>query len=137
LKKITMEIDFAALQEACKKGETAYKSNISNNSTQLKAGIKEECKELKKLYVSLLNTEFKKKVEQGQNYVQFYEPFTAKFLPQEHPGKNVIFLQDVCDEFHPDILYEIENKLDVKHTTFPCYAPNFKLFGLALLKKYF
>jgi hypothetical protein len=128
-----MEIDFASLQEASKRGTDVYNKNYGPKESH----IINECKQLKQLYISMMNTQFAKEVEQAKQHIFIAEPFHAKAIGGKYWSENVVFMQDACaNDFTEDFLKEVEQKLNVQHKFMPCYSPNFKMFSFSLVKKY-
>lgn len=123
-----MEIDFAALQEARKKGGAEIMP-----IEQREAEIKKECSQLKQLYISFLNTRVKNQLELGRGQIETFELFHAKALEGQYPFRSLIYLDQVCkDEFNNTLYSEVETKLKVKHVFAPSYSPLFKTFGVLL-----
>ena len=123
-----MDINFAALLEARKKGDAQVMP-----LEQIEGEIKKECSQLKKLYVSFLNTKVKNQLELGRGQIETFEPFHAKALENQFPFRSLIYLDQVCkDEFNSNLYNEVETKLKLKHVFAPSYSPLFKTFGVLL-----
>jgi hypothetical protein len=123
-----MEIDFAGLQEARKKGDAQIMP-----IEQREAEVRKECSQLKQLYVSFLNTKVKTQLELGRGQIETFEPFQAKALERHYPFRSLIYLDQVCkEEFNNTLYIEIETKLKLKHVFAPSYSPLFKTFGVLL-----
>lgn len=123
-----MEINFAALQEARKKGNAEVMP-----VEQREAEIKKECTQLKQLYVTFLNTKVKNELELGRGQIETFEPFHAKALESQFPFRSLIYLDHVCkDDFNDRLYKEVETKLKLKHVFAPSYSPAFKTLGVML-----
>ncbi len=125
-----MEIDFAGLEEASKKGNIVNKKKIEG----LQSGIKQECNELKSIFISLMNTKTKEGLEKGIQTFNYAIPFHAKNLEIKNEGHHVIFLSDECDYFSRSFLNETEKNLNMV-LTMPYYSVNFRQMCFSVLKK--
>jgi hypothetical protein len=127
-----MDIDFAGLEEASKKGNIVYKNKIKNAEVE----IKKECDDLKKIFVSIMNTNVKEELEKGKQSFNFEVPlpFHAKNLEMKKEGQSVLFLNEECDNFNSSYLKEIEKKIDANLTS-PYYSVNFKKMYFHVYKK--
>lgn len=123
-----MDINFAALHEARKKGEAQVMP-----VEQREAELKKECTHLKQLYVSFLNTMVKKQLEHGRGQIHTSEHFHAKALDDKYPFRSLIYLDEVCkDEFNSNLYNKVETELKLKHVFPPSYSSIFKTFNVLL-----
>lgn len=147
-----MEKDFEKIQESIeigKKIKLNKELQEEENKLNLEKNIKNECVQLKEIFINFINNDFRKGIEKGEsqfilekkvnipNIAKKYYMNEKPYANEDSKKYNIVDLQYLCEEFNKNDLYlqEFNKKFHINYyntyfnsSPFEIYTSNYMYF---------